>query len=82
MEWLEDHIWPVEFQLTDEMLEIGALIGCAELIRTGCTSFLNGYFHEYVTSAAASSAGLGLVNKINLGYNRLQGGDYEAFILS
>jgi len=58
MEWLEDHIWPVEFQLTDEMLEIGAKIGCAELIRTGCTSMLNGYFHESVTGDTASSCGL------------------------
>lgn len=58
MEWLEDHIWPVEVQLTDSMLEIGAKIGCAELIRTGCTAFLNGYFHEHVTGNAASDAGL------------------------
>ncbi|QGY41150.1 amidohydrolase family protein [Pseudodesulfovibrio cashew] len=58
MEWLEDHIWPVEFQLTDAMLEIGAKIGCAELIRTGCTAFLNGYFHEEITGKAASSAGM------------------------
>jgi len=58
MEWLENHIWPVEFQLTDEFLEIGARLGCAELIRTGCTSFLNGYFHEHVTGTAASDSGL------------------------
>ncbi|MGL1862306.1 MAG: amidohydrolase [Pseudodesulfovibrio sp.] len=58
MEWLEDHIWPVEFQLTDDMLTIGAQIGCAELIRTGCTSFLNGYFHEAVTGDTASACGL------------------------
>lgn len=58
MEWLEDHIWPVEFQLTDEMLEVGALIGCAELIRSGCTAFLNGYFHEQITGHTASKAGI------------------------
>ncbi|ADU62508.1 MULTISPECIES: amidohydrolase family protein [Pseudodesulfovibrio] len=58
MEWLEEHIWPVEFQLTEEMLGIGAALGCAELIRTGCTAFLNGYFHEQVTGDAASTAGL------------------------
>jgi 5-methylthioadenosine/S-adenosylhomocysteine deaminase len=61
MEWLEDHIWPVEFQLTDEMLEIGALIGCAEFIRTGCTASLNGYFHEQVTGDMVSSVGLRMV---------------------
>lgn len=58
MQWLEDHIWPVEFQLTDEMLNIGARIGCAEFIRTGCTAFLNGYFHEWITGDVVSSCGL------------------------
>ena len=58
MDWLENHIWPVEFQLNDELLETGAKLGCAELIRTGCTAFLNGYFHEYVTGKAVSDCGL------------------------
>ena len=58
MDWLENHIWPVEFQLNDELLETGAKLGCAELIRTGCTAFLNGYFHEYVTGRAVSDCGL------------------------
>lgn len=58
MEWLENHIWPVEFQLTKELLSIGAMLGCAELIRTGCTAFLNGYFHEEATGDCASSCGL------------------------
>ncbi|NDV19182.1 amidohydrolase family protein [Pseudodesulfovibrio sp. JC047] len=58
MEWLEKHIWPVETQLTDELLEIGANIGCCEFIRTGCTTFLNGYFNEYVTGNAAYDTGL------------------------
>lgn len=58
MEWLEDHIWPVEFQLSDELLETGAKLGCAEFIRTGCTAFLNGYFHEYVTGEVAAGCGL------------------------
>lgn len=58
MEWLENHIWPVEFQLNDELLEIGAKLGCAELIRTGCTAFLNGYFHEEITGTVASDCGL------------------------
>lgn len=58
MQWLEEHIWPVEFQLTEEMLAIGARLGCAELIRTGCTAFLNGYFKEQITGHAASEAGI------------------------
>ncbi|WP_319584857.1 amidohydrolase [uncultured Pseudodesulfovibrio sp.] len=58
MEWLEGHIWPVEAKLNEDMLDIGARLGCAELIRTGCTAFLNGYFHEHITGDAASSCGL------------------------
>lgn len=58
MRWLEDHIWPVEQQLIDDMLAIGARIGCAELIRTGCTSFLNGYFKESVTGDISAEVGL------------------------
>ena len=58
MEWLEKHIWPVEFKLNEELLGIGARLGCAELIRTGCTAFLNGYFHEHVTGEVASACGL------------------------
>ncbi|BCS87230.1 amidohydrolase [Pseudodesulfovibrio sediminis] len=58
MEWLESHIWPVEAHLTDELITIGAQIGCAEFIRTGCTSFLNGYFHEHLTGNAVADCGL------------------------
>ena len=58
MEWLEGHIWPVEFQLTDDLLAVGARLGCAELIRTGCTAFLNGYFHEHITGQTVSDCGL------------------------
>jgi len=58
MEWLGKHIWPVEFQLTDDLLATGARLGCAELIRTGCTAFLNGYFHEYVTGKAVIDCGM------------------------
>lgn len=58
MEWLEDHIWPVELQLTDKLLAIGANLGCAELVRTGCTSFLNSYMHEHITGEIISQTGL------------------------
>lgn len=58
MEWLEGHIWPVEAQLDEDLLGIGARLGCAELIRTGCTAFLNGYFHEHLTGDVASKCGL------------------------
>ena len=58
MDWLENHIWPVERHLNDDLLAVGARLGCAEFIRTGCTSFLNGYFNEYVTGQIVSDCGL------------------------
>ncbi|WP_419787955.1 amidohydrolase [Pseudodesulfovibrio sp.] len=58
MDWLQDHIWPVESKLTEGWLKVGARIGCAEFIRTGCTAFLNGYFHEGICGDAASAVGL------------------------
>jgi len=58
MEWLEKHIWPIEFQLNEELLAVGARLGCAEFIRTGCTAFLNGYFHEHITGDVAQASGL------------------------
>ena len=58
MDWLENHIWPVERHLNDDLLAVGARLGCAEFIRTGCTAFLNGYFNEYVTGQIVSDCGL------------------------
>ncbi|MCJ2163898.1 MULTISPECIES: amidohydrolase [unclassified Pseudodesulfovibrio] len=58
MDWLENHIWPLERHLNDDLLAVGARLGCAEFIRTGCTSFLNGYFNEYVTGQIVSDCGL------------------------
>lgn len=58
LEWLERHIWPVEGRLSGEQLEIGALIGCAEMIRTGTTAFLNGYLLEEYTGNAVDASGI------------------------
>ncbi|GAB7022996.1 amidohydrolase [Salidesulfovibrio brasiliensis] len=58
LEWLRDHIWPVEGQLTPELLHLGALLGCAEMIRTGTTAFLNGYISEENTGKAVDESGI------------------------
>ena len=58
IEWLQKHIWPREAKLTDELLLLGATLGCAEMIRTGTTCFINGYFHEEQTGTAVDRAGL------------------------
>ncbi|WP_243546264.1 amidohydrolase family protein [Pseudodesulfovibrio tunisiensis] len=58
MDWLEKHIWPVEMQLTPELLELGAMVGCMEMIRTGTTAFLNGYFKEEAVGDAVERTGI------------------------
>lgn len=50
MEWLEQYIFPVEAHLSPEMVRIGTLLGCAEMIRTGTTSLVDMYM--YMDSAA------------------------------
>ncbi len=58
MEWLEDNIWPVERQLTKDLIGLGARLACAEMLRAGVTAFLDGYIHEQVVGAAVDAAGM------------------------
>ena len=55
-EWLQKKIWPLEAKLSDEDCYFGALLGAAEMIRSGTTSFVDMYFHmEHVARAVAES---------------------------
>ena len=40
MEWLEEHIWPVEKRMSDEDVYWGTRLACVEMIRTGTPSLL------------------------------------------
>ncbi len=64
MQWLTEHIFPVEKHLSAEIIEIGALLACAEMSRTGTTTFCDMYLMEQATFRAADKAGL-----------RIQGGE-------
>lgn len=56
MEWLTHHIFPREQRLTADIVELGSLLGCAEMIRTGTTAFADMYlFADAVTSAVEKS---------------------------
>ncbi|MDR2124065.1 MAG: amidohydrolase [Desulfovibrio sp.] len=57
-EWLTEYVFVKERRLTAEIVELGALIGCAELIRTGCTAFADMYLFEDAVAAAVDRAGL------------------------
>jgi 5-methylthioadenosine/S-adenosylhomocysteine deaminase len=39
MQWLTQHIFPVEQKLTPERVHLGALLGCAEMLRTAPRAF-------------------------------------------
>lgn len=58
MTWLTEHIWPVEKALTGEIIRFGALLACAEMIRTGTTCFCDMYLIEEQVARAVDEAGL------------------------
>jgi len=55
-DWLQKKIWPLEAKHTDESCYVGALLGSAEMIMSGTTTFVDMYFHmEHVAKAVAES---------------------------
>lgn len=58
MDWLNNHIFPVEQNLTAEKVELGALLACAEMTRYGTTSFCDMYLIEDATYKAVDQSGL------------------------
>lgn len=58
MNWLNDHIFPAEAQLTDEAVYWGSLLACAEMIRSGTTCFCDMYLFEDAVARAAADAGM------------------------
>ena len=58
MEWLNKHIFPLERQLTQRFIHLGALLGCAEMIRTGTSAFQDMYIMEDEVCRAAEISGL------------------------
>ncbi len=57
--WLNDHIFPVEAKFVDRrMVHAGALLGIAEMLLSGTTTFCDGYFFEGEVGRAAIEAGI------------------------
>jgi 5-methylthioadenosine/S-adenosylhomocysteine deaminase len=57
-DWLQKKIWPLEAKHTDETCYFGALLGSAEMIMSGTTSFVDMYFHMEAVAKAVGEAGL------------------------
>lgn len=56
--WLNDHIWPVEANLNKDHCYAGALLACAEMIKSGTTCFNDMYFFMDHVAKAVDEAGI------------------------
>jgi 5-methylthioadenosine/S-adenosylhomocysteine deaminase len=57
--WLQGYMWPVEREfVSPDFVRLGTQIACAELIRSGVTTFNDMYFFEEDVAKAAAEAGL------------------------
>lgn len=57
--WLQGYMFPVEREfVSPEYVRLGTLIGCAELIRSGVTTFNDMYFYEDAIAEATAEVGL------------------------
>ena len=56
--WLNNYIWPVEAELDGEHCYAGALLACAEMIKSGTTCFNDMYFFMDHVARAADEAGI------------------------
>ena len=59
MDWLQNHIWPVETRLvSSEFVRDGTLLACSEMLRGGITCFNDMYFYPEAAGSAALAAGM------------------------
>ncbi len=59
MEWLQNHIWPIEKKWLDEnFVHDGSELAIAEMLRGGTTCFNDMYFFPQVTARVASTIGI------------------------
>lgn len=59
MDWLNNYIFPAEAQnLTPRLVYDGSVLACAEMIKSGTTTFCDMYIFEQETARAASEAGM------------------------
>jgi len=57
--WLQGYMWPVEREFASrEFVHLGTSIACAELIRSGVTTFNDMYFYEEEVAKATTQAGM------------------------
>ncbi|WP_406446423.1 amidohydrolase [Streptomyces sp. NBC_01613] len=57
-EWFNDVVWPIESNLTEKDVELGARLACAEMIRGGVTCFADHYFAMDAVAAVVEECGM------------------------
>lgn len=58
MEWLEQHIWPIEGKMAYNDIVAGARLGMLEMMMGGTTTMVDMYPYEEAVAEAAESAGI------------------------
>lgn len=59
LDWWHNYIFPAEMKhVNRDMVYHGSLLGMAEMLLSGTTTFCDGYFHEGAVSEAAIHAGM------------------------
>lgn len=82
MEWLRDHIWPVEGKWVNEsFIEAGTQLAMAEMLRGGTTCYNDMYFFPDVTARCAMQAGMrAVVGMIVIEFPTVWANDAEEYI--
>ncbi|MEU1052344.1 amidohydrolase [Streptomyces sp. NPDC005876] len=57
-EWFNEVVWPVESNLTERVVTLGAELACAEMIRAGVTCFADHYFAMDAVAAVVARCGM------------------------
>ncbi|MFH1789246.1 MAG: amidohydrolase [Candidatus Altiarchaeota archaeon] len=64
-DWLSNHIWPLEANLTGEDVYWGAKLACLEMIKSGTTCFNDMYWHAEACARAVDEMGIrGVLNAV------------------
>lgn len=58
MEWLNEHIWPIEGKMGYTEILQGAKLGALEMLKGGTTTFVDMYPYEEAVAEAAEEAGI------------------------
>ncbi|RPI79795.1 MAG: amidohydrolase [Desulfobacteraceae bacterium] len=78
MEWLQNYIFPVESHMDADFVSAGALLACAEMIRSGTTCFCDMYlFADEVAKAAKKSGMRALIGEVLYDFNSPNYGSIE-----